>query len=150
MIVVLLHVFPSYIYVLTLSFHSTVWSLNFKLIPTWLWQCLWGRVIPLPNCPDLSLLYVSLGGGWQGGVTGAWRGCSDLQGQGLRGILYCMMTERGIRWVRYHSVFWSRLSEVNSQWPWASNWQESRRRGRCGRGYGEGRGGLGDYWSDFW
>lgn len=54
-------------------------------------------MILLPNCPDLSLLYVSLGGGWQGAVAGAWRACSDSRGQGLRGILYCMMTERGIR-----------------------------------------------------
>lgn len=30
----------------------------------------------------------------------------------------------GIRWVRYHSVFWSRLSEVNPQWPWGLGWEE--------------------------
>lgn len=45
----------------------------------------------------------------------------------------------GIRWVRYHSVFWSRLSEVNPQWPWGLSWEE--------RGVGErvlwGQGWLG-------
>lgn len=30
------------------------------------------------NLSDFSLLYRSLGGGWQGGVAGGWRGCSDL------------------------------------------------------------------------
>lgn len=77
-------------------------------------------------------------GGWQGGVAGGWRGCSDLWGQGLQGILYCMMTERGIRWVRYDSVFWSRLSEVNSQWPWGLSWEESGGGGweRVSRGQG--------------
>lgn len=71
-------------------------------------------------------------------------GDSDLWGQGLQGILYCMMTERGIRWVRYHSVFWSRLSEVNSQWPWGLGSEEKRGGGeRVSRGQGWLRGLLG-------
>lgn len=98
-------------------------------------------LIVLPNYLDFSLLYGSLGGGWQGGVASGWRGCSDSWGQGLQGILYCMTTERGIRWVRYHSVFWSRLSEVNSQWPWGLGWEE-RGGGGCGVGEGIVRAGV--------